>query len=66
MSIASSLDLTVDDAIVVHDSNKVTLRVLPCDLLAWVAPVAHQVAQFEVELAQRLAESVCPVAALEP
>jgi hypothetical protein len=66
MSIASSLDLTVDDAIVFHDSNKLTLRVLPCDLLARVAPVAHQVAQFEVELAQRLAESGCPVAALEP
>ena len=66
MSIASSLDLTVDDAIVLHDSNKLTLRVLPCDLVARVAPVAHQVAQFEVELAQRLAESGCPVAALEP
>ena len=66
MSIASSLDLTVDDAIVLHDSNKLTLRLLPCDVLARVAPVAHQVAQFEVELAQRLAESGCPVAAPEP
>ncbi|MFI7135719.1 phosphotransferase enzyme family protein [Nonomuraea sp. NPDC050153] len=52
--------------IVLHDSNKLTLRLLPCDVLARVAPVAHQVAQFEVELAQRLAESGCPVAALEP
>jgi aminoglycoside phosphotransferase (APT) family kinase protein len=66
MSTASSLDLTVDDAIVLHDSNKLTLRLLPCDVLARVAPVAHQVAQFEVELAQRLAEAGCPVAALEP
>ena len=65
MSIASSLDLTVDDAIVLHDSNKLTLRVLPCDLVARVAPVAHQVAQFEVALVQRLAESGCPVVALE-
>jgi Phosphotransferase enzyme family len=65
MSIASSLDLTVDDAVVLHDSNKLTLRLLPCDVLARVAPVAQQVAQFEVELAQRLAESGCPVAALE-
>ena len=38
MSIASSLDLTVDDAIVLHNSNKLTLRVLPCDVLARVAP----------------------------
>jgi len=65
MSIASSLDLTVDDAIVLHNSNKLTLRVLPCDIVARVAPVVHQVAQFEVDLAQRLAESGCPVAALE-
>ena len=66
MSIASSLDLIVDDAIVLHDSNKLTLRLLPCDVLARVAPVAHQIAGFEVDLARRLAESGCPVAALEP
>ncbi|MEU4895468.1 aminoglycoside phosphotransferase family protein [Streptomyces sp. NPDC044780] len=66
MSIASSRGLTVDDAIVLHNSNKLTLRLLPCDVLARVAPVAHQVAQFEIELAQRLAASGCPVAALEP
>jgi hypothetical protein len=68
MSIASSLDLTVDDAIILHDSNKLTLRLLPCDVLARVAPVepvALQGAQFEVELAQRLADSGSPVAALE-
>ncbi|MFH8900605.1 phosphotransferase enzyme family protein [Streptomyces coeruleorubidus] len=66
MSIASSLGLTADDAMVLHDSNKLTLRLLPCDVLARVAPVADQVARFEVELAQRLAESGCPVAALDP
>jgi aminoglycoside phosphotransferase (APT) family kinase protein len=66
MSTASSLDLRVDDAILLHDSNKLTLRLLPCDVLARVAPAAHQVAQFEIELAQRLAESGSPVAALEP
>jgi Ser/Thr protein kinase RdoA (MazF antagonist) len=66
MSTGSSLGLTVDDAIVLHDSNKLTLRLLPCDVLARVAPVAHQVAQFEIELAQRLAESESPVAVLEP
>lgn len=66
MSTASSLGLTANDVIVLHDSNKLTLRLLPCDVLARVAPVAHQVAQFEVDLAQRLAESGCPVAALDP
>jgi thiamine kinase-like enzyme len=66
VSTASSLGLTVDDVIVLHDSNRLTVRLLPCDVLARVAPVAHQVAQFEVELAQRLTEYGCPVAALEP
>jgi Phosphotransferase enzyme family len=65
-STASSLGLTVDDAIVVHDSNALTVRLLPCDVLARVAPLADQVAQFEIRLAQLLAETGSPVAALEP
>jgi hypothetical protein len=36
------------------------------DVLARVAPAAHQIAEFEVDLVRRLAESGCPVAALEP
>jgi hypothetical protein len=66
MSIASALDLTVNDAVVLHDSNKLELRLLPCDVLARVAHGGQEVAQFEVELAQRLAETESPVAALEP
>ncbi|MGX1560523.1 phosphotransferase enzyme family protein [Streptomyces sp. NPDC055506] len=66
MSTASDLGLAADDAIVLHDSNKLTLRLLPCDVLARVAPAADQIAEFEVELARRLAEAGCPVAALEP
>jgi aminoglycoside phosphotransferase (APT) family kinase protein len=66
MSTASSLGLTADEAILLHDSNRLTLRLLPCDVLARVAPVAHQVAQFELDLAQQLLESGCPVAAVEP
>ncbi|WP_030546748.1 phosphotransferase enzyme family protein [Streptomyces albus] len=65
-SIASSLGLTTDDAIVLHDSNKLTLRLLPCDVLARVAPAARQVARFEIDLAQRLAASGCPVAVPDP
>jgi len=66
MSIASSLGLAADDAIVLQNSNKLTVRLLPGDVLARVAPVGQQVARFEIELAQRLAESGSPVAALEP
>jgi Ser/Thr protein kinase RdoA (MazF antagonist) len=68
MATAASLDLTGDDAIVLQNSNRLTLRLLPCDVLARVAPAAPaalQCAQFEVALAQRLAEAGCPVAALE-
>jgi len=66
-STASALDLTVDDAIVLQDSNRLVLRLMPCDVVARVAPMAYQVsAEFEVELAQRLAETGSPVAALDP
>jgi len=66
ISVASALDLIAGDAIVVHDSNRLAVRLLPCDVLARVAPAAHQAARFEVELARRLAETQGPVAALEP
>jgi hypothetical protein len=65
-SVAASLDLLAYDAIVLHNSNKLALRLTPCDVLARIAPVGQEVAQFEVELAQRLAEVGCPVRPLEP
>ncbi len=62
-----ALDLRVDDAVVLHDSNRLAVRLLPCDVLARVAHVAHHAgAAFEVEVAQRLAETESPVAELEP
>jgi aminoglycoside phosphotransferase (APT) family kinase protein len=66
MWISSSAGLTADEVIVLHNSNKLTLRLLPDDVVARVAPAAHGHAQFEVGLAQRLAASGCPVAALDP
>jgi hypothetical protein len=65
-SVAASLDLPASDAIVLHNSNRLALRLTPCDVLARVSPVVHEAAQFEVELAQRLAEVGCPVGLLEP
>jgi aminoglycoside phosphotransferase (APT) family kinase protein len=65
-SIASSFGLAADDAIVLQNSNKLALRLLPSDVLARVAYAEHQVAQFEVDLAQRLTESGSPVGALDP
>src|SRR6478735_6988947 len=66
ISTAAALSLPVDDAIVVHNSNKLALRLLPGDVFARVAYVGQEVAQLEVELAQRLAETESPVARLEP
>src|SRR5437660_10465343 len=67
MSTASALGLRVDDAVVVHDSNRIAVRLLPCDVLARVAYVAHQAGtKFEVEVARRLAQTDSPVAELEP
>lgn len=66
-SIASDLGLRVDDAVVLQNSNRLIARLLPCDVVARIAPMAYQAnAEFEVEVARRLAETDCPVAALEP
>lgn len=65
LSSATSLGLTAREAAVLHNSNTLTLRLQPCDVLARVAPVAHQCAQLEVDVARRLAEAGSPVAALE-
>jgi phosphotransferase family enzyme len=72
MAIASGLDLPVDDAIVLHHSNRLAVRLVPCDVLARAAVdtprtgrEAHRIAQFEVDLAQRLAETESPVGTLE-
>src|SRR5947207_2854362 len=66
MSSASALGLRVDDAAILDHSNKLALRLLPCDVFARVSYVGREVAAFEVELAQRLAEAGSPAAALEP
>ena len=66
ISIAVALDLPADEGTVLQNSNKLALRLLPCDVFARVAPVGQEHAPFEVELAQRLARAESPVAALEP
>ena len=67
-SAASTLGLRVEDAVVVHNSNRIAVSLTPCDVLARVAPLEllHPDAEFEVEVARRLAETDGPVAALEP
>ena len=64
-AITSALGLAADEAVVLQESNKLTVRLLPSDVLARVAPVTDQVARFEIEVAQGLAESQSPVGALD-
>jgi aminoglycoside phosphotransferase (APT) family kinase protein len=67
MSVASANHLPVDEAIVLNDSNRLVLRLMPCDVVVRVARIGHQgSAQKEVELARRLAEIDSPVAAPDP
>ncbi|MFG3250034.1 phosphotransferase [Streptomyces sp. NPDC048187] len=64
---ATALGLRVDDVDVVHDSDRVALRLLPCDVLARVAPAAQRAdSEFEAEVARRLADVDAPVAGLDP
>jgi len=64
--VASAHGLSVEEVVVLRNSNKLAARLLPCDVLARVAPSAQQVAAFEVELAQQLADAESPVGTLEP
>src|SRR4029453_12528672 len=43
MSTASALGLAVDDAVVLSDSNRLVLRLMPCDVVARIAPVGYRV-----------------------
>jgi len=66
-STASALGLRAGDGVVVHNSNRIAVRLTPCDVLARVAPLAHQAgAAFEVEVGRRLAAAGCPVEEPEP
>lgn len=69
-SVAGSLGLAADDAVVLRNSNKLTLRLTPCDVVARVTPPAHhnahRDAQFEIDLAQQLAAVGGPAGVLDP
>ncbi len=66
-SSAEALGLQVDDAVVLQASNRLAVRLLPCDVLGRVAYVTRQAsAEFEAAVARRLAATASPVATLEP
>ncbi|MFI9586017.1 phosphotransferase enzyme family protein [Streptomyces sp. NPDC052236] len=64
---ATALGLQVDDAVVINNSDRIVVRLIPCDVIARVSPPAHRDgAQFELEIGRRLSEADAPVGALEP
>jgi hypothetical protein len=66
MSTASALDLAVHDAVVLSDSNRLVVRLTPCDIVARVTPMTHHAsAGREVDLVKLLAQTDSPVAPLE-
>ncbi len=65
MSIASSLGLSVETAVVLRDSTKLALRLVPCDVFARVAH-AGGLNPLELDLAQRLAEGGSAVVSPDP
>jgi hypothetical protein len=62
-----ALGLQVDDAVIVNNGGRIAVRLMPCDVLAMVAPSAWQAEmQFEVDVARRLAGTDSPAGQLEP
>src|SRR2546423_9515037 len=72
MSTASALGLAADDAVVLSDSNRLVVRLMPCDVVARIAPRGYRVfaaavgAERELEVVQRLADTDGPGAVLGP
>ncbi len=66
ISTIASFDVRVDDAVILNDSNRLVVRLMPCDIVVRVTPLTHFAsAELEVELVHRLTQTGSPVAALE-
>jgi Ser/Thr protein kinase RdoA (MazF antagonist) len=63
--LASALGLSCSEARIVCNSNKLALRLLPCDVFARVAFVGQEAFHLEIEIARGLAVSQSPVATLD-
>src|SRR5215208_3077936 len=64
-ALISELGLVVGEARIVGNSNKLGLRLLPCDVFARVAFSRQEAFQFEIEIARCLTEIGSPVASLD-
>ena len=66
IELASGLNSAVRDVTIVGNSNKIGLRLLPCDGVARVAVAGREGFESELEIARLLAGNESPVASLEP
>ncbi|MDN5688669.1 MAG: phosphotransferase [Brachybacterium sp.] len=62
----ASLELDDEEAVVLHDSNRLTVLLLPCDLVARIGPISPGGAELEIDRALRLAAVGAPVGTLDP
>jgi hypothetical protein len=66
-AIASDLGIHVEVTHVVHNSDRIAMRLMPGDILARVGPLAHlESFELEVEAARLLTETGSPVGELAP
>ncbi|WP_114854081.1 phosphotransferase family protein [Brachybacterium sp. YJGR34] len=65
LELAHSLGLPAQETVDLHDSNRLTLRLLPADTVARVAPAGFS-SQLELDRARILAAAGAPVGAPEP
>ena len=63
---ASALGLRAHEALPLHVSNRLALRLRPSESLARVASPGHGATAFEIEVATQLARTSSPVAGLDP
>jgi hypothetical protein len=65
-SLAEAVNLQVNEAVVIQNSNTLALHLLPCDTFARTALVGQEIAAFEVRVAKSLAAVTAPIASLDP
>lgn len=65
--VGTHVGLTVDRAVVLQDSNRLTVHLQPCDVVARIAPqMLRSSAEREVVVASALASAGAPIAPLDP
>ena len=72
LAVASALELPATESVLLNDSNRLVIRLLPCDVVARVVPIGYRVfdaaigAEREVQIVRQLGEARAPVAELAP